>query len=82
MLVDRQNNFVGVEPKFLGRRFDNPGICLMRDDPIDIGRREFCFLKNFLQYAGQVRDRVAKHFAALHAQLANRSRRRWTTVDI
>ena len=82
MLVDRQNNFVGVEPKFLGRSFNNPGICLMRDDPIDICSSEFCFLKNFMKYARQVGDRVAKHFAALHAQLANRSRRGWTAVDI
>ena len=82
MLVNGKDNFIRVKRQFLGRRLNNPGISLMRNDPVNVGWRQVCRGKHLVQYIGEIGHGMAEHLATLHPQLADGARGGWTAIDI
>jgi hypothetical protein len=58
------------------------GIGLMRHQPVDLVSLHPDILEHLAQHRGQVGDGMAKHLAALHAQLAHSARGARAAIDI
>ena len=73
--------FSGGSPSFLRGRIEDPGVGLVRNDPVDIRGIEADLGKHFAEDLGEIDDGVAENFAALHSQLADGAGGRRAAVD-
>src|SRR5258708_38628928 len=81
MLVDSNHHFFRRKAQFLRGRVENTGICLVWDDPVDVGGTESCVGQDFGEHVGKVVHGMAKHFSALHPELSNCSGSGRAAVD-
>src|SRR3546814_11441480 len=61
---------------------DDPLIRLVRDDPVDLPRRQSDVGHHFAEHRGEIGDGMAEHLAPLHADMADRPGRRRAAIDI
>jgi len=73
---------VGAQSELAADRLDNSGICLMRNEPVDVGPAQPVGGQRFIDDRGQMRYRLPKHFSAFHAQATGGSGRGRATIDI
>src|SRR3546814_13566780 len=61
---------------------DDPLIRLVRDDPVDLPRRQSDVGHHFAEHRGEIGDGMAEHLAPLHADMADRHGRRRAAIEI
>jgi hypothetical protein len=71
--IDRSDDFLGRDAKFVRRTVDDPLVRLVRDEPIDIGSRIAGGFEGVLDHVGDHRHGVPEYLPAFHAQMADRS---------
>ena len=82
MLVDSHNHFAWIKRKFLGCCLYDPGICLMRHDPVYIFRGEVGGCQNLMKNTGKIGYGVTKNFPSLHPQFADSARGGRAAINI
>ena len=75
MTLDRDDGLVGAQPELAANRVDDPGVRLVRHQPIDISRAEAVGRQRLVDDAAQMLHRLAKYLAPLHAQTARHAGR-------
>src|SRR3546814_5545518 len=69
---DRDDDLFGRKPQLLGGGVEDALVGLVRHDPIDLVGAVSGDGEHLVEDVRQVHDRMAKHFLALHAKLADR----------
>src|SRR3546814_12601722 len=82
MLVDRDDDLFGRKPQLLGGGVEDALVGLVRHDPIDLVGAVSGDGEHLVEDVRQVHDRMAKHFLALHAKLADRAGVGNAAIDI
>ena len=54
----------------------------MRNDPVDVGWRQFCRIQHLVQYIGEIGHGMAEYLPTLHPQFADGAGGGWTAIDI
>ncbi len=81
MLVDGEDDLAMGDAELVGGGLDDAPVGLVRHEPVDGVGGDAGVVETAPDHVGHHADRVPEHLLALHAQVADRHRRRGAAVD-
>ena len=71
VILNSDDDTIHFDPHFLRGRFDDPQVCLMWDNPVDVFAGQPHLVECGMGGLGQFLDCVAKDFLALHPEMSS-----------